>query len=109
MTTIYDADWKNKTARRCGECSLCCRLLPIRPADGAQINETLNKMMDAGMIKPGEFKVTVEDFHKPAGQRCPHQKHHKGCTIYERRPFGCRFWNCRWLINADTADLARPD
>jgi hypothetical protein len=21
----------------------------------------------------------------------------------------CHFWNCRWLVNDDTADLSRPD
>jgi hypothetical protein len=49
------------------------------------------------------------EFNKPAGQRCPFQKHGKGCACYARRPMGCRVWNCRWLVNNDTADLRRPD
>jgi hypothetical protein len=48
------------------------------------------------------------EFHKPAGERCPHQRF-KGCAIYADRPACCALWNCRWLINADTADLRRPD
>jgi hypothetical protein len=47
--------------------------------------------------------------HKAAGVRCPHQRHHKGCAIYRNRPFCCQMWNCRWLVNDDTADLPRPD
>lgn len=50
----------------------------------------------------------VNDFHKPAGERCPHQRLH-GCAIYDKRPLGCRIWSCRWLTNEDTADQRRPD
>jgi hypothetical protein len=66
-------------ARRCGSCSLCCKLLPM------------------------------EELHKPAGAPCPHQRHGKGCAIYAHRPNPCRLWSCRWLTNDDTADLRRPD
>jgi hypothetical protein len=67
------------TTRRCGDCQECCRLLP------------------------------TEEIHKPALQRCPHQKHHTGCAVYSRRPMSCRLWSCRWLVDATAADLARPD
>jgi hypothetical protein len=50
----------------------------------------------------------VRDFDKPAGQRCPHQRH-TGCSVYGRRPFGCRIWSCAWLSNCDTAGMRRPD
>jgi len=46
---------------------------------------------------------------KPAGVRCPHQKHHKGCSVYADRPAACRAWVCEWLDEEDTADLSRPD
>src|SRR6476620_5142686 len=70
-----DAD----TTRRCGDCSLCCKLLPTK------------------------------EINKPAGERCPHQKHGVGCKIYARRPSSCALWSCRWLTSDDTADLRRPD
>lgn len=67
--------------RRCGECTLCCRLLPVR------------------------------ELGKVAGERCKHQRG-LGCTVYQRLKTvspSCSLWNCRWLVEADTADLARPD
>ena len=67
------------TRRACGDCMLCCTLLP------------------------------VEEFGKPAGERCRHAKFGKGCSIYSRRPGSCALWNCRWLVNDDTAELRRPD
>jgi hypothetical protein len=51
----------------------------------------------------------IRDFDKPAGKRCKHQRHGKGCAVYEYRPMGCRIWSCRWLVGDDTADLRRPD
>jgi hypothetical protein len=65
--------------RKCGGCTLCCKLLPTREVDSK------------------------------AGERCQHQRTGKGCAIYERRPFSCRMWACRWLAGDDTADLRRPD
>jgi hypothetical protein len=55
------------------------------------------------------FPPTIPDFHKPAGARCPHQQHHKGCRVYDKRPIGCRIWNCRWLTGDDTESMRRPD
>ena len=49
---------------------------------------------------------------KGAGERCKHQRHHKGCAVYHelaRVSPECRLWSCRWLVNDDTADLRRPD
>jgi hypothetical protein len=67
------------TKRACGDCMLCCSLLP------------------------------VEEFGKAAGERCQFAKFGKGCSIYSRRPGSCVLWNCRWLVNDDTAELRRPD
>jgi hypothetical protein len=67
--------------RQCGDCHLCCKLLPVR---------TLGK-------GPNE--------------RCKHQRH-KGCAVYAQLGVvspECRLWNCRWLVNDDTAELSRPD
>jgi hypothetical protein len=65
--------------RTCGDCQLCCRLLPVK------------------------------DIAKPAGQRCEHQKHGTGCAIYATRPASCRVWSCGWLTDPETAALSRPD
>lgn len=76
---IVTLDFDKPTLRRCGDCQLCCKLMPIQEID------------------------------KAAGARCPHQKVGVGCKIYARRPTPCRLWSCRWLMQADTADLRRPD
>jgi len=67
--------------RQCGDCQLCCRLLPVPP------------------------------LQKKAGQKCEHQKFGKGCAVYlqPRMPLECRVWNCRWLVNDDADELSRPD
>lgn len=67
--------------RRCNECTLCCRLLP------------------------------VSEFNKPANQRCTHQRAGKGCVIHASPtyPDSCRIWSCGWLIYADAQHLPRPD
>ena len=67
--------------RQCGDCQLCCKLLPVPP------------------------------LQKLAGTSCRFQKFHKGCTVYHKpqMPSECALWNCRWLVNNDTADLPRPD
>jgi len=75
-TISYD---ERGTGRTCGECQLCCKLLPI------------------------------DDLRKPAGQLCRHAKPRKGCTIYPSRPFACKSWACRWLADPQTQGLPRPD
>lgn len=67
--------------RKCGECTLCCKLLPVQD-------------------------MTPE---KPWGKRCPHQSHAKGCRIYDRRPLSCFVYSCRWLTGNGTERLSRPD
>lgn len=65
--------------RQCGDCQLCCKLLP------------------------------VPEIGKLANTKCKHQRHHVGCTVYHNLPISCATWNCRWLVNDDTGDLSRPD
>lgn len=72
--------------------------------ENAKVAQAKAKMIAAGLSVPN----TIDVFDKPAGERCPHQRR-TGCAVYERRPFGCRSWTCRWLVNKDTADLSRPD
>jgi hypothetical protein len=74
-----------------------------------QVPETIAAMVDAGMAKVEDFQSMLLDFDKPAGRPCQFQKHRKGCAVYASRPFGCRYWTCAWLAEADTADLPRPD
>lgn len=77
--TIYEAD----TARACGGCQLCCKLVPVHD--------------------------NMVGLHKPANTRCQYQRHAKGCTIYDRKPWACAHYSCRWLLGVDTADMPRPD
>ena len=65
--------------RQCGECTLCCKLVPV-----------------------GEME-------KPAGVRCQHVRWGKGCMIYAHRPDSCRLWACAWRSETDSAGLRRPD
>jgi hypothetical protein len=57
------------TARACGDCTLCCKVMAI------------------------------EEIAKPAGQWCRHCKPGAGCLVYETRPAECRGFNCLWLID----------
>lgn len=65
--------------RQCGECTLCCRLVPVQELD------------------------------KAANQQCRYRQFRKGCRIYATRPHSCRTWTCRWLTDPDTLMLWRPD
>lgn len=67
--------------RQCGDCQLCCKLLPVR------------------------------ELSKGANSRCQYQRRGKGCTVYHKpeMPFSCRMWNCRWLLGDRTENLSRPD
>src|SRR5262245_31688695 len=56
--------------RKCGSCSLCCKLLDIPEID------------------------------KPDNQWCKHCKPGHGCTIYDMRPPVCRAFACQWLVNS---------
>ena len=57
------------TARTCGDCTLCCKVMAI------------------------------EEIAKPAGQWCGHCKPGRGCLIHDTRPAECRAFNCLWLID----------
>ena len=70
---------------------------------------TIEALEQVGVLRAGESLTWLEDFDKPAGVKCPLQRHHKGCSAYARRPFGCRTWSCRWLTDDDTAAMHRPD
>lgn len=66
--------------RKCGDCQLCCRVLPI-----AEIG-------------------------KAAGVKCSNQKFGVGCKVHgtTAQPASCRMWNCWWLMNPGL-NLPRPD
>lgn len=67
--------------RRCGACTLCCKLLP------------------------------VADLGKRANQVCKFQRSAKGCIVHSKReyPISCALWSCLWLSDDDAAELPRPD
>ncbi len=72
--------------RSCGDCTLCCKLLPVVGVD------------------------------KPANTRCRHQSRKgcavygkTGAPLGKpRMPMECKLWSCRWLVDEDTRDLSRP-
>jgi hypothetical protein len=66
--------------RSCGECTLCCKLLPVR------------------------------EIEKHANTRCIHQRHSGCRVYRKDGfPLSCRLWSCLWLVDAQTAGLRRPD
>ena len=104
-----DDETRLSMTRQCSGCTLCCKLLPMTSRKSPEVKRALDAMLAHGLASNSEAASMVPDFDKPAGERCPHQRTFKGCGIYATRPFGCRYWNCRWLVNNDTADLGRPD
>lgn len=84
--------------RRCGSCTLCCKLLPV----------------DEGMVAKKEgtdVAVTLVGWHKMAGERCRHQSSSKGCKVHgtNSQPIACKSWTCRWLSDPEASGLPRPD
>lgn len=70
---------KTSDARKCGECTLCCYLLP------------------------------VASLKKDAGVLCKHCVLTKGCAIYNSRPADCREFRCAYYqMDKVSVDL-RPD
>ncbi len=68
-----------KTARGCGDCSLCCEVLKI------------------------------DELQKPKDQWCKHcLPGAGGCSIYETRPTCCRTFACMWLIDPILPEEWRP-
>ena len=68
--------------RRCGDCTLCCKLLPVR------------------------------ELGKGANERCRFQSHKGCRVYHQPRkgfPVSCDLWNCRWLVDPETTKLRRPD
>ena len=69
--------------RQCGGCTACCKLLPMKPGNKAP--KTLAAMIEHGIMSIDDAASMTPDFDKPAGERCPHQRHHKGCTTAEEK------------------------
>ena len=67
------------TRRACGDCNLCCKLLP------------------------------VIDIQKPRNQWCPHVKFGHGCGIYADRPRSCRIWSCGYLLRKNAPEALKPN
>jgi hypothetical protein len=63
----------------CGECSACCKILPVR------------------------------ELNKPAGVWCNHVVQGHGCGIYADRPNICRGYQCLWTVTAPLDERWRPD
>lgn len=82
MTISLRIDGVSEIGRQCGECQLCCKLVPVK------------------------------EIAKRAGERCSYQRFGKGCVIYANRPMSCRVWSCVWFTGSNgepVPDLRRPD
>jgi uncharacterized cysteine cluster protein YcgN (CxxCxxCC family) len=65
--------------RRCGECSLCCKL------------------------------IRVDAFTKAPGIWCTHcAPGNGGCRIYDSRPAECRDFHCAWMSSPSLGEEWRP-
>ena len=64
--------------RRCGTCTLCCKLL------------------------------TIPEFGNPSGQWCPHCVQGRGCTLYPDWPNACRAFQCGYLMWPELGEHWRP-
>jgi|SRR6185437_5001951 len=64
--------------RRCGTCTLCCKLL------------------------------TIPQFGNPSGQWCPHCVQGRGCTLYPNWPEECRTFYCGYLKWPELGEHWRP-
>ena len=67
-----------REARRCGTCTLCCKLL------------------------------TIPEFGNPSGQWCPHCVKGRGCAIHSDRPNECRAFHCGYLLWPELGEHWRP-
>lgn len=69
------------SARICGDCTLCCRLVPV---------ETLGKA---------------------ANTKCRHQSRRGCSIYEHLADLvpDCRLWSCQWLVDPEATELRRPD
>lgn len=68
-------------SRECGNCTVCCKVLPIR---SPELNKTSHVL-------------------------CKHCDEGQGCRIYETRPVLCRNYYCGWRMWDALPDDWRPD
>jgi hypothetical protein len=68
----------NQTAKQCGDCSLCCKVLVIPELD------------------------------KPKDKWCPNFAPGTGCRVYAERPTSCRNFVCRWLVDPTLGPEWKP-
>ena len=79
MAATVTLELVDKLPRRCGDCQLCCKLLP------------------------------VQEIGKLAGVKCRHQAFSVGCRVYGgSMPSSCKLWSCAWLTGAFVGG-SRPD
>jgi len=64
--------------RRCGTCTLCCKLL------------------------------TIPQFGNPSGEWCPHCVQGRGCALYPDWPNECRSFYCGYLLWPELGEHWRP-
>jgi hypothetical protein len=67
------------TDRRCGPCTLCCKVMEIT------------------------------ELNKPRGVWCPHRKADVGCSIHGHHPASCQGFQCQWILDPALPFKLRPD
>jgi hypothetical protein len=65
--------------RTCGDCTLCCRVVPVL------------------------------ELAKPPDVWCQHCDPKAGCRIYDQRPNSCRKWWCVWLLDEQLPEAMKPN
>ena len=83
MELIAAAQLDEENFRSCGDCSMCCKLLPIELYEGQDV--------------------------KPAGEWCSKWSKRTKCGIYDERPGACREFHCLWRISTYLPNEMRPD
>lgn len=82
----------------------------MHPHAHDRYKDTIDFLVATELMAAGTAYGAIADFEKPAGERCPHQRHSCGCKVYPRRPMGCQLWQCGWLADEpETAGMRRPD
>ena len=74
-----------RTGRKCGRCSMCCKVLSIN-----------------------DDPRSPDPITKPANQWCRHCTPGSGCAIYEQRPNVCQAFACLWLASPKLKDHWYP-
>jgi len=84
--------------RQCGDCTLCCKLLPVPPL-GKKANERCKHQRHTGCRVYNKRDPLIA---MVAGEFS------RGVDVTASMPPECQLWNCRWLVDK-AGKTSRPD